>query len=156
MMTEGFELVAFDREHILPVAELEKACFSNPISARNLEALLISGIGKGFVCIETKSGNAVAYGGVMVAADEAQILNIATRSDFRRMGLGRAVVEAILDFSRSRGAEFITLEVREGNVSAISLYEGLGFYEVGRIKKYYSDPTEDALILKKELSSKSI
>ena len=152
-MIEGFETVDFSAEHILPVSELETLCFSSPISAKNLESILIGGIGKGFVCVETKSGRTAAYGGVMIAADEAQILNIATHPDFRKKGLGRTIVGTIAEYAQSQGATFITLEVRESNTAAISLYASMGFCEVGRIKQYYKDPREDALILKKELCS---
>ena len=86
----------------------------------------------------------------MIAADEAQVLNIATHPDFRGRGLGKAIVSAILDHSRQAGSSFVSLEVRESNIAAIKLYEAFGFSEVGRIKKYYKAPEEDALIMKKE------
>lgn len=149
----GFEMVRLSEEHTASVAELERLCFSTPISQKNLESILLGGIGAGFVCIETKSGTVAAYGGVMVAADEAQVLNVATHPGFRKMGLGRAIVNTIINHARSSGAEFITLEVRENNSAAIALYKSFDFYEVGRLKKYYKDPCEDALILKKELGS---
>lgn len=156
MKIDGFELVDFSRDHIISVAELERLCFSSPISEKNLETILVNGIGKGFVCIETKSGRIAAYGGVIVAADEAQILNIATHPDFRNRGLGRETVKAIIYYSQTQGADFITLEVRESNGAAIGLYKSLGFYEVGRLKQYYKRPAEDALILKRELDSQQL
>ena len=156
MSTADFKITDFAEEHISSVAELERSCFSSPISEANLRALLLGGIGKGFVCIETKSGNISAYGGVIVAAGEAQILNIATHENFRRQGLGRLVVKSILEYSEALGAEYITLEVRENNLPAIRLYESLGFFEVGKIKDYYVSPKENALILKKDLSASQL
>lgn len=143
------KIESFEKKHVAPVAELERMCFSSPISENNLEAILVGGIGRGFVCLE--DDRVVAYGGVMIAADEAQILNIATHPDFRGRGLGKAIVSAILDCSKSEGAAVISLEVRESNVTAIRLYEAFGFCEAGRIKKYYKAPEEDALIMKKEI-----
>ena len=143
-------IISFEKEHIGAVYELEKMCFSSPISEKNLETILIDGIGKGFVCVDDESNCVVAYGGVMIAADEAQILNIATHPDFRGQGLGKAIVRAILDYSKLSGASVVSLEVRESNLVAIRLYESFGFFEVGRIKKYYKAPDEDALIMKKE------
>jgi ribosomal-protein-alanine N-acetyltransferase len=118
--------------------------------------LYVGGIGKGFVCIEPDNRTVLAYGGVMCAADEAQVLNIATCPEYRRNGLARAILSAILEYSEENGAEFITLEVRESNASAMALYKGNGFYEVGRLKNYYKAPTEDGLILKKDLSLKTM
>ena len=147
-----FKIVEITAEHIDDVCGLEESCFSHPISKKNLELLLLGGMGKGFVSYDTKENKIAAYGGVMVAADEAQVLNVATHSDYRRRGLGKKIMTRLLEHSVSCGAEFITLEVRENNSPAISLYNSLGFNEVGRIKGYYKDPAEDALILKKELS----
>ncbi len=148
---DGFELALLSAEHIISVAELEKMCFSNPISEINIKNFLVDGIGKGFVFVETKTRKIVAYGGVIVAADEAQILNVATHPDYRGIGLARNILESIIGYSQSEGAEFITLEVRESNAVAIGLYRSCGFYDVGRLKQYYKHPCEDALILKKDI-----
>lgn len=147
----SFEIVELSADRVELVAELERLCFSSPISKENLMSFLVEGIGKGFVSVETESENVAAYGGVIVVADEAQILNIATHPQYRRLGLGRAIMQRIIAHSKDCGAEYITLEVREGNAPAILLYESLGFDTVGRIKGYYKAPTEDALILKKDL-----
>ena len=146
-----FKTLRLTLDHIAEVAELEKICFSSPISEGNLKALLIGGIGDGFVSIETKSAKVAAYGGVIVAAGEAQVLNVAVDPEFRRLGLGRNIMERIIELSQEREAEFITLEVREHNFPAVKLYESLGFYIAGRIKGYYKNPSDDALILKKDL-----
>ena len=143
------KIASFEKKHVAAVAELERICFSSPISEKNLETILVGGIGKGFVCLDD-TDKVVAYGGVMIAADEAQILNIATNPDFRGRGLGKAIVSAILDCSKTAGAAVVSLEVRESNLAAIKLYKSFDFYEVGRIKKYYKAPEEDALIMKKE------
>lgn len=146
-----FETVELRAEHIDAVAALEELCFSHPISKKNLELFLLGTIGKGFVSFDTKNENISAYGGVMVAAGEAQVLNVATHPEYRRLGLGREIMSKIITHSVSCGAEYITLEVREGNAPAIALYASLGFSVVGRIKGYYKDPSEDALVMKKEL-----
>ena len=143
-------------ELIPSVADLERKCFSSPISEEGLRSLYVGGIGKGFVCTEAVTGTVLAYGGVMCAADEAQVLNIATCPEYRRNGLARAILTAILEYSQESGAEFITLEVREGNLPAKTLYKDNGFYDVGRLKNYYKAPTEDGLILKKDLSPKTM
>ena len=147
-----FKTLELGREHIEDVCSLEKKCFSHPISKKNLELLLLGGMGKGFVSYDTKENKIAAYGGVMIVADEAQVLNVATHPDYRRRGLGKEIMLKLIECSAESGAKFITLEVRENNAHAIMLYYSLGFVEVGRIKGYYKDPAEDALILKKELT----
>ena len=150
------KVIEFSRDRLSEIAELEKICFSNPMSEKNIESLLLSETGRGFVCIETNNGNAVAYGGLIIAADEAQILNIATHPNHRRSGFGKLIVEALIDYAIEKKASEISLEVRESNLPAIKLYSGYGFLLVGQIKNYYKNPKEDALILKKNLSDRII
>ena len=90
-------------------------------------------------------------GGYVVAleaADEGEILNLAVAPAGRRRGLGRALVEAMLDALRDRGVRQVYLEVRESNASARALYASGGFKEVGRRKAYYRRPVEDAIVLR--------
>ena len=75
--------------------------------------------------------------------------NIAVLPEFRRQGIGRAIVQALLDFARQHGGAFVSLEVRESNSGAFALYRMLGFRRVGRRRNFYTKPSEDALILTK-------
>jgi ribosomal-protein-alanine N-acetyltransferase len=138
-------------EHIDMVAELEALSFAHPLSKTNLGMLLPDGIGHGFVIVDEEKGVAAAYGGIMTVLDEGQILNIATHPEYRRRGLGEMILEAIISDARVNKISFITLEVRESNEAARSLYEKKGFYQVGRLKGYYDSPREDGLILKLDL-----
>ena len=126
-------------------AELEKLCFSQPWSRKSLELLTNEGIGVGMVC--RKGGIVCAYGGMLCAVDEGQITNIATHPDFRRMGYGRAVVEALMKYAANNRLDSISLEVRESNRAAISLYQSLGFKVEGKRKDFYTKPTESALVM---------
>ncbi len=138
-------------EHIDMVAELEELCFAHPLSKNNLGMLLPGGIGNGFVIVDDAKGVAAAYGGIICVLDEGQILNIATHPEYRRRGFGRKIMDTIFAHAKANGIAFITLEVRESNEAAISLYQSLGFYNVGRLKGYYDSPKEDGLILKVDL-----
>ena len=126
-------------------ALLEKLCFAEPWSATSLALLTKEGIGVGMVC--RKDGIVCAYGGMLVAVDEGQITNIATHPDFRRMGYGRAVVEALIKYAKNNRLESISLEVRESNKAAIELYSSLGFKVEGKRKDFYKKPTESALVM---------
>lgn len=82
------------------------------------------------------------------AADEGEILNLAVAPDGRRNGLGRALVEQVLEALMARGVRQVYLEVRESNAPARGLYAAQGFKEVGRRKEYYRRPVEDAVVLR--------
>jgi ribosomal-protein-alanine N-acetyltransferase len=82
-------------------------------------------------------------------AREAEILNLAVKLGRRRMGFGRALVLELLSEWKKESVQRVFLEVRESNAGAIKLYEGLNFRLVGRRKKYYSLPEEDALVLER-------
>ena len=73
---------------------------------------------------------------------EYEILNIAVHPDFRKRG----VATALLKNELASGANYV-LEVRESNVPAQTLYRKLGFVEIGRRAKYYSHPTETAIVM---------
>ena len=82
------------------------------------------------------------------AADEAEILNLGVSPTWRRSGIGRALINEMITRLRERGISSVFLEVRESNEGAQRLYQSLGFKEVGRRRRYYRRPTEDAVILK--------
>jgi [ribosomal protein S18]-alanine N-acetyltransferase len=82
-----------------------------------------------------------------VTIDELHINNIATHPGFRRMGVGRALMETAIEQSRNFGASRCVLEVRAGNASAQALYARLCFRVIGRRRDYYTNPMEDALVM---------
>ncbi len=88
-------------------------------------------------------------------ADEAEILNIAVLSDFRRKGIASALLRAALDDFLSSAVARVFLELRESNLPARELYQRHGFVPSGRRKGYYRHPTEDALCMHKEFTSTS-
>jgi ribosomal-protein-alanine N-acetyltransferase len=83
--------------------------------------------------------------------DEAEILNLAVARAWRRRGIGRWLIETILDRAASAGVRRVFLEVRESNAGACAFYRCLGFVEIGRRRGYYSHPVEDALLLSRTL-----
>ncbi|HYL99692.1 MAG TPA: ribosomal protein S18-alanine N-acetyltransferase [Blastocatellia bacterium] len=87
-----------------------------------------------------------------VVVDELHVNNIATRKDSRRIGIGQSLLEAAIDEGRQRGVRFVLLEVRASNNAAQSLYAKLRFRFVGRRRDYYRSPTEDALMMRLDLS----
>ncbi len=80
---------------------------------------------------------------------EGELYRIAVKESERKQGGGRLLLQSFLDTLEERGAPVCFLEVRESNLAALSLYRSLGFLSVGRRKKYYKDPPEDALLLRR-------
>ena len=77
-------------------------------------------------------------------ADELHVLNVATRSDRRRRGAARSLLEAMLAYAREKRVRHVLLEVRRSNGGAIALYRGVGFFAMGIRARYYPDD-EDAV-----------
>ena len=77
-------------------------------------------------------------------------MNIAVHPDHRRQGIAAALLQRLLEDLARMGSHSLTLEVRKSNAPAISLYEKLGFVQIGCRPRYYRNPKEDALIMRKE------
>ena len=97
--------------------------------------------------MRTEAGDAVGYCACWLLADELHINSLAVEDRFRRQGLATRLMATVTQEAVSRGARSATLEVRESNVAARALYEGLGFAIEGVRRDYYQQPREDALIL---------
>ena len=89
----------------------------------------------------------IGYVGVWLMVDQAHIVAIAIREDYRRQGLGELLMAESVDTALANGQESVTLEVRRSNESAQALYEKYRFLKVGVRRRYYTDNKEDALIM---------
>lgn len=94
----------------------------------------------------------LAFAGFWQILDEAHITNIAVAPQHRRQGIAQLLVQHVVNMALAMGVEKITLEVREGNLSARRLYEKVGFAEAGRRKNYYDAPQEDAIIMWRDIT----
>jgi ribosomal-protein-alanine N-acetyltransferase len=127
------------------VHTIEQAVFSDPWSARDFRECVASDV----VFLVAAAPDGVAgYVIAQDAADEGEILNLAVAPPRHRVGIGRALVERALATLAGRGASRVFLEVRESNTAARALYAALGFGEVGRRRRYYQRPVEDAIVLR--------
>ena len=141
-----FTVEKMKAEHIFRIAELEKQCFSQPWSEKSLAEELENENSHFLVAV---CDEIAGYIGVQEICGEAYITNVAVFENYRKQGIGRTLLKAACEGAESRKCEFITLEVRESNSSAIALYESEGFEAAGVRKKFYSDPTEDGVIYTK-------
>ena len=141
-------IVTMKQCHVSAVAALEKLCFSDPWSENSVASELNNKLALWLVAEE--AGTVAGYIGSQTCGDESDVMNVAVHPDFRRRGIAEALVNALVEQLNAAGSHCLTLEVRASNAPAISLYEKLGFSEIGRRKNYYRNPKEDALILRKE------
>ena len=138
-------VVRMTEAHIGALAALECACFSHPWSEQALRDELDNPTAVFFVAVG-EDGAVRGYVGMHHILDEADITNVAVFPAARRQGVGRALIQAVADYAAKQALVRVTLEVRASNAAAIALYEGFGFVQDGRRPRFYSDPTEDALL----------
>ena len=93
----------------------------------------------------------VGYGGMWHIINEGHITNIAASEQYRRRGIGTAILRRMIEIANEKEMIGITLEVRVGNESAMKLYSKFGFKAEGLRKNYYTDTKEDAVIMWKDL-----
>ena len=141
-------LTNMESRHVPQVAALEKMCFSDPWSENSVASELENPLSCWLVAVEGEQ--VLGYVGSQTVLDESDMMNLAVDPAFRRRGIARALVLALIEELRKMGSRQLTLEVRVSNESAQALYAQLGFERVGRRKNYYLNPREDALILRKE------
>ena len=143
---ERMEIVRMSTNDIPDVSRIERASFTtvwptdafyNELSTNKLAHYFVGKL----------EGRIVAYGGIWVILEDSHITTVAVDPNLRGRGLGEAMVLKLIDEGIERGAAWMTLEVRESNVSAQQLYRKYGFTTVTTRKGYYSDDNESALVM---------
>ena len=132
------------------VVALERASYQFPWS----EGIFRDCLRVGYVCrVVTSANRLIGYGVMSVGAGEAHILNLCVDSGFRCQGIGRRMLDYLLDRGAAAGMTEAFLEVRPSNTAAIRLYLALGFDQVGMRRGYYQavGGREDAAVLKLSL-----
>lgn len=142
------KITKMTQSHVRQVAELEALCFSDPWSEISVASELKNELAYWLVAEE--NDRVAGYVGSQTVLGETDMMNIAVHPDFRRKGVAEALVNALVSDLKDMGSRCLTLEVRASNIPAQRLYEKLGFSQIGKRPKYYHNPKEDALILRKE------
>lgn len=132
-------------EDAADAARLERETFSLPWS----EAAFREEIGgeNRLFAAAFVDGAFAGYCGMIAVCDEGDITNVAVKESFRRKGIAKRMLQAVLTWGRQAGLCAFTLEVRKSNGAAIALYESLGFAAEGVRRNFYEKPREDALIM---------
>lgn len=132
------------------VLSLERSVYPAPWRIEHFAQVIDLPGGMGWVAVGP-TGEIVGYAVGWVAADEAELANIAVATGWRRRGVGRRLVDSVRQAACELGARRLYLEVRASNLAAQSFYAGLGFEVVGRRPGYYARPREDALVMAVDL-----
>ena len=142
------------REDLDAVMEIERASFPQPWSPGLFLHELKVPFSKTILArTPNGSGELLGYICRWLVGDEVHILNLAVRPERRHSGVGRALVELVVQEAEERGASTITLEVRRENVAAIALYHAFGFTERGVRRNYYGRG-QDAIIMSRSCGTK--
>lgn len=142
------DYVLMCQDHVTQIASIEAKCFSAPWSEKSIESELTNPLSLWVVAVDGET--VIGYVGSQSVLGEADMMNLAVLPEHRRQGIGRMLVTELIRQLQAEKVQSLSLEVRASNAGAIALYQGLGFCQVGRRPGYYTNPKEDALILRKE------
>ena len=151
-----YKIEKLDISHADEIFQIESTSFSDPWTKESIISSLENPLMRVLGCYDA-SDTVCGFICASVIPPEAEILDIAVSPDRRKEGVGKALINSLL-FTLKLGlsVESVFLEVRESNTPARSLYQKFGFEEIGKRARYYSNPTEDAILMKKDLDTYSI
>ena len=133
------------------VAEMEQQIFSDPWSEKSVMETVQQ---KQSVCFAAeKAGHILGYLLVYHAADEAEIARIAVQKEARRQGAAGKLMQALEHYCEEHKMEKLLLDVRESNEAARSFYTKNGFVEDGIRQGFYTNPSEDAVLMSRQLGA---
>ena len=135
---------------VADVVAIERAAYQFPWS----DGIFRDCLRVGYVCrVVTVSRQVMAYGVMSFGAGEAHILNLCVAEAYRCRGIGRQLLNSLIERAGAAGMADAYLEVRPSNTSAIRLYLALGFEQVGMRRGYYqaANGREDAAVLRRAL-----
>ncbi|MFN2601685.1 MAG: ribosomal protein S18-alanine N-acetyltransferase [Gemmatimonadaceae bacterium] len=131
------------------VAAIERDSFGDPWPQQSFEEILRSGATIFLIATMAETKAIAGYVIGLTVADIGEILNLAVARPDRRQGVGGELLDAGISAVEAGGAREIFLEVRESNNAALGLYGSRGFAALARRSRYYRNPVEDALVLRR-------
>ncbi len=145
------ELRLAEERDLETVAQLEQT-FAFPLSEEELHKLLQNDTFR--IIIWKDEDNILGHCVLFRVMDEAEITSFTVRGDLRGKGIGTDFLTALLQYLKQDGAKIAYLDVRESNTAARKLYQKCGFSELGRRKRFYQKPVEDAIGMGIELKNR--
>ncbi len=132
--------------HLDQVMEIEHMAFSTPWRTEDFSSLIQNPDALNLVAVE--QDRVVGYSCAWRIVECAELGNLAVLPECQGRGVARGLLDATLKNCRSNKVEMLFLEVRASNIRAVELYERYGFSRIGFHRGYYSEPVEDAVIMK--------
>lgn len=129
------------------VSLIEKSIFSIPWSKESFEDACTKDTNIYLVC--EINGNIAGYCGMWTVFGEGNITNMAVDENCRQQGVAYAMMQSMEELARQKDVDAFFLEVRESNLAAQKLYEKMGYINIGKRKRFYERPVEDAIIMSK-------
>ncbi|MDQ3877627.1 MAG: ribosomal protein S18-alanine N-acetyltransferase [Actinomycetota bacterium] len=143
---EDIELTRMRRRHLRKVLMIESRVYPRPWTTSLFLSELAQRATRSYL-VARLDGEVVGYAGMMLAASEAHVTNIAVDPDYHGRKIGTRLLLALVTEAISRGAETISLEVRVSNAVAQEMYAKFGFSVVGIRRGYYIETKEDAFVM---------
>lgn len=125
---------------------IERLSYSVPWSEPTFRGLLQRGDAE--LLVAEMDGQLAGYAVFWQVLDQGELGNVAVDPIWRRQGLARRLVRAVMERAAARGVRELFLEVRPSNIGARQLYESFGFVQVGQRRNYYQAPVEDAVVMR--------
>lgn len=148
---KGLSIERMHEAHVPAVIEIERVSFGMPWSRETFLRVIRNPAA--MACVAILKDELVGYFCALSFGEEAEILKLAVAPAFRGRGIARSLNSRGIEWLMERGCKTVYLEVRRSNRAAIGLYERFGFRATGIRKGYYSAPSEDALVMRLDLSS---
>lgn len=144
--------VRMQPQDLFHVVRAERMLFSFPWTEGNFLDAIAAGY-DAWVLKDPVGGALQAYAVTMTVIDEVHLLNLSVERDWQGRGLGRALLNWLLDRAKAQNMQSMLLEVRPSNQVAIALYESMGFETIGVRKGYYpaASGREDARVMRRSL-----
>lgn len=136
-----------EKKDIEQVERIEKEIFSIPWSAHSFEDAAMTKENIYLVC--ECNGVIAGYCGLWTVLGEGNITNMAVDKEYRKMGIGEALMKEMEKRGRQKDVDIFFLEVRQSNAAARRLYDKMGYKEIGTRKRFYERPVEDAIVMSK-------
>lgn len=137
------------KEDVTAVAGLEAECFTSPESEATVLSVIESPVYE--LYIAEYQGSFAGHLIIMTACGSTDILSLAVKNEYRRLGIGGLLLDRLFEDSLRDEISEIFLEVRKSNLSARGLYGKKGFEAIGERKNFYDLPREDAVLMKKTM-----
>lgn len=141
---------AAEQMDIDAIARVENACFSTPWSIDAIKHEICENKLADFMIACDEENNIIGYIGIWTLLDECQINKIVVIPEKRKLGIGKTILNHVIELTRDMGVKNWYLEVRKSNTAAQALYRSAGFSSVGTRKNYYINPVEDAVLMNLE------